>query len=295
MKIKSKIADLTTDRQPTETRDAAFLRKLQQRLKDIQQDYLFDAKEAEEAYQQQRQQTLARHLEIRLRSSEAPRVSEKSLDPKTSKPSCIAPSTTPSTPKNDVFDGASDDEGGGLLDLLQDMPSTEVTEQGTTIVVRDLPLPKRWSGRTPRALLLDHVHKLDRHAIVEFRSISGHSRAKRAAVKIVWERHRDGLHEWTMDNVACHDETQAEQYISTVALHSLTFPPTPGFAIGATAAASSATSFRLLPAVFRDLWGELEEQRNATDDATNRAIWKKLRVILDIKLAAYKVTLTLSS
>ncbi|KAI0094612.1 P-loop containing nucleoside triphosphate hydrolase protein [Irpex rosettiformis] len=288
VKVKSRIDDITAGREPTESRDIAFLRGLQQRLKDIEQNYLFDAKDAERAYKQQRQKTLAQYLDARLRGSDVSRPVQKPLALKPSKPPSTAPSTAPDTPKHDVFDGSSDDEGGGFLDLLQDMPSTEVTDQGTTITVRDLPLPKHWSGRTPRSLLLDYVHKLDRYAIVEFRSISGHSRAKRAAVKIVWERYHNELSEWVMDDVACHDEIQAEHYISGVALHGLTFPPTAGFAIGSTTVGSTATSFRLLPAVFRDLWGELEEQRKTRDDAINRAIWQKLRSILDAKLTDSK-------
>ena len=87
-----------------------------------------------------------------------------------------------------------------------------------------------------------------------------------------------------MEDIACHDLMQAEQYISLIALHALTFPQGEGFAVGGTSAASSQTFFRLLPAVFRDLWDELEEQRRLRDDATNRAVWAKLRAILESKM-----------
>ncbi len=88
-----------------------------------------------------------------------------------------------------------------------------------------------------------------------------------------------------MDDIACHDTTQAEQYIATVALHAVTFSNPEGFAIGGTAAAGSQTSFRLLPPVFRDLWDELEQKRRLDDDVTNRAIWTKICSILKPKLA----------
>ena len=88
-----------------------------------------------------------------------------------------------------------------------------------------------------------------------------------------------------MDDVACHDIAQAEQYVATVALHALTFFNPDGFAIGGTGAAGSQTSFRLLPPVFRDLWDELEQKRRLEDDTTNRAIWEKMRSILEPKLA----------
>jgi ATP-dependent RNA helicase DHX29 len=289
VKLKLRIGELTTDRKPVDTSDAAFIRMLQQRLEEIQKDYLFDAKEAEIIYKQELRKVHAKHLAARLRGTPKEDATPIQHVDKNIEPTSVA-LVEQDTPKQDIFDGASDDEeSGGLLDLLQEMPATEVTDQGTTVHIRDLSLPKHWSGRTPRLLLQDLVHKLDRYALVEFRSISEHSRAKRAALKIVWDRYRDGHSEWSMDDVACHDEIQAEHYIATVAQHSLTFPPMAGFATGATAAASNTTSFRLLPPAFRNLWDELEEKRKENDAATNRAIWAKLKSILDIKLADYKV------
>ncbi|KAI0702499.1 P-loop containing nucleoside triphosphate hydrolase protein [Cytidiella melzeri] len=289
VKLKLRIAELTTDRKSTKTHDTTFLHKLQQRLGEIQQKYLFDAREAEDAYRQERQKVYDKFLEARLRETKPHREAEKQETVKAPKPPSPTASPGPAASQRDVFDDASDDEdAGGFLGLLQEMPTTEVTNHGTTVRVRDLPLPKHWSGRTPRVLLQETVNKLDRYSLIEFRPISGHSRVKRAALKIVWDRYRDGFSEWTMEDVACHDENQAEQYIATVALHALTFSPTPGFAVGATAAASNATSFRLLPPVFRDLWEELEEKRKNNDDATNRAIWLKLKSILDAKIMDYK-------
>jgi hypothetical protein len=70
-----------------------------------------------------------------------------------------------------------------------------------------------------------------------------------------------------------------------IALHALTFPSSEGFAVGGTSAAGGGqTFFRLLPAVFRDLWDELEEKRKAEHDTINRATWAKLQSILDTKL-----------
>jgi ATP-dependent RNA helicase DHX29 len=70
-----------------------------------------------------------------------------------------------------------------------------------------------------------------------------------------------------------------------IALHALTFPSSEGFAAGSTSAAGGGqTFFRLLPAVFRDLWDELEDKRKAEHDAVNRVAWAKLQSILDGKL-----------
>lgn len=83
---------------------------------------------------------------------------------------------------------------------------------------------------------------------------------------------------------------QAEQYISVVALHALTYPALEGFAAGVTSVAGGGqTFFRLLPAVFRDLWDELEEKRRQEDNRINRSAWSKLRTVLDAKLRNNKM------
>jgi ATP-dependent RNA helicase DHX29 len=143
-------------------------------------------------------------------------------------------------------------------------------------------LPKHWSGPMPKNLLRDFVAKIDRYAAISYTILSRHSRAKRASVSISWHsRKRD---EWTMDDVACPEDSQAEQYISTIALHSLTYPSTDGFATSAPVSSSASTSFRLLPAVYRELWDELKISRKVRDDCTNRKIWAKLRCIIEEKI-----------
>jgi len=45
-----------------------------------------------------------------------------------------------------------------------------------------------------------------------------------------------------MEDVACHDDSQAEAYIATIALHALTFPLTEGFQTGTSASSGSQPS-----------------------------------------------------
>ncbi|KAI0757146.1 P-loop containing nucleoside triphosphate hydrolase protein [Daedaleopsis nitida] len=283
VRLKLRIMELTTARRPDEQGDAAFLKALQLRLKEVQTNYLFDDREADALFKEERSKIEAAALQAKLRGlavedstlTKPSRPSQKVKEP----PSRAESATTTS----DVFDGGDDDESGGMFELLEQMPETESTEAGVTVQVRNLALPKYWSGRTPKLLLNETVQKTDKYAVVSFNCISGHSRAKRAAVEIRWNRGKAQV--WSMDDVACYDESQAEQYIATVALHCLTFPNAEGFAIGGTATGSSQTSFRLLPPVFRDLWDELEQNRRLEDDNSNRTIWAKLRTILEPKLA----------
>lgn len=273
------ITELTTHRKPDETRDANFLRNLQKRLLEVQHDYLFDKREAEARLRVERAKADAMFLQSKLRgdgTGVTNAASDVSLRRPLSEPQPVT--ANPADGTHDIFED-DDDSSAGLFEILQAIPSTDVVD-GVTITVRDMGLPKHWSGRTPKILLAETVHKVDRFAAISYSAISPAGRAKRATVEIRWNGNR--LNHWTMEDVACHDAAQAEQYIATVALHSLMFPSLDGFALGNNA---TATSFRLLPAVFRDLWDELEEARRLQDDSRNRSVWAKLSVILDSKMS----------
>ena len=191
--------------------------------------------------------------------------------------------TGPLGTNTDIFDDGSDDESpGGLFEILQEIPATETTASGSTVRLQPMEVPNHWSGRTPKVLLQETITKKDKYAVANYACISGSSRVQRASVTICWDGGR--MQCWSMDDVGCPDLRQAEQYISTVALHALTFPTLDGFTLGGTSAASTQTFFRLLPPVFRNLWDELEAMRRESGDATNRAVWAKLRVIARTKL-----------
>ncbi|PCH33517.1 pre-mRNA-splicing factor ATP-dependent RNA helicase prp22 [Wolfiporia cocos MD-104 SS10] len=266
VRLQMQISDLTTHRQSGERRDATFLEALQRRLEEVKKDYLFDEEEAVAQFQIQRDKADAAALEARLRGT-------------TQVPKIVDVAETSHASSTDIFD-EDGDSPGGMFELLE-MPSTVTTEQGTTVTVRDMTLPKHWSGRTPKDLLKERVHKVDRFATITYKDVSGTSRAKRAAVEIRWDSKRADAR--SMNDVACHSLDQAEQYISTVSLHSLTFPSSEGFAQGGTTTGAMPTSFRLLPPVYRDLWDELEKDRRSRDDAINRSIWLNLRAILESK------------
>ncbi|KAI0651707.1 P-loop containing nucleoside triphosphate hydrolase protein [Trametes meyenii] len=279
VRLKLRIMGLTTHRRADEKADANFLRELQRRLQEVQRDYLFDQREAEAMFAVERSKVEASALESKLRGtsdtvSVKPPARRKVKEPPSRAESIASASTT------DPFDD-NEDLPGGMFELLEQMPETEIIASGVTIQVRDMALPKHWSGRTPKVLLTENVRKTDRYAVISFDSISGSSRAKRSAVEIRWDGGK--IQSWSMDDVACHDTTQAEHYVATIALHALTFPNSEGFAAGGTATGSQ-TSFRLLPPVFRDLWDELEQKRRVDDDSFNRAVWAKLRNILSPKL-----------
>jgi ATP-dependent RNA helicase DHX29 len=261
---------------------AEEIQVIRQMAQELTKDYLFDEKDAQAQYRQERERVNKEILQERLRSSqpEEPLSQTPSVDKQQQSQTPSSRRSTPG-PRIDIFED-SEDSSSGLLAFLDEALSSETNDQGTLIKLRDMALPKHWAGQTPKMLLRDLVVKIDRYAAVSYNIISQQSRVKRANTIISWQgRKRD---EWSMHDVGCHDEAQAEQYIATVALHALTYPLTDGFAASAPSSAGSHTAFRLLPAVYRDLWDELEKSRKIRDDLVNRKAWAKLRDILDFKL-----------
>ena len=282
VRLKMQIANLTSHRQFGNGTDASVLTGLSTQLQAVKKHYFFDEQDAEAQYRIEREKEDALALQSRLRglgdaslASSIPKAGKKR--PPNIRPPQLSPRATVAA---DIFDGDSD-SSTGMLQILDELPES-VTNDGVTIRIRDMALPKHWSGRTPKILLAETVAKANQYAAITYQSISGSSRAKRAAVHIRCEGGKNG--EWKMEDVACHDETQAEAYIATVALHALTFPLTEGFQSGTSTALGSQTFFRLLPAVFRDLWDELEAARKVRDDSINRNVWARLRNIVEPKL-----------
>ncbi|KAK7058857.1 hypothetical protein VNI00_001481 [Paramarasmius palmivorus] len=279
VQTRMKIADLTTHRQVGNTTSAIQLKELQGKLLTIQQNYLFDEEEAETEYRRARESADTEMLRDRLRGKiPANEQSTKKRPPPVQLPPSEGPPSTPPTP--DVFDQDVEEEGG-MLGLLEEMPATESTNDGRTITLRDMALPKHWSGRTPKILLADTIKKADKYAIVTYTLISGESRARRATVRVRWAGKKSD--EWSMEDVACPEENQAEQFIATVALHALTYPASEGFAASNPRASTGQTFFRLLPPVFRDLWDELSDQLKNKNDEINRKVWSSLRSIIEAK------------
>lgn len=281
--LKVKIADLTSNRRVGDTADSSNLQDLRARLEKVKKNYFFNERDAEARYLVERRKADAVALKARLQglstAADSPRVGHpKGI--KKRPPNLLPQASVPPVAVIDIFDEEVGESSGGLFEALEEMPTTVTSDRGTTVTVRDMALPKHWSGRTPKTLLTETVSKADKYAAITYTLLSGDSRAKRAAVSIRWDGRKTD--DFSMDDVACHTEAQAEQYIATIALHELTFPSRDTF----TAAAPSGgqTFFRLLPAVFRDLWDELETTRRSKTDALNRGVWAKLRSIIEPKL-----------
>lgn len=243
--------------------------QLRTKIKAIETDYTFRKVDAEKLYREERTKLDAAQLSARLNgttlepvlpqfpSSIATPAAEQQTAPAT------APGSSPPSPS--VAHGASNgsgpaaegadpiEEGGFFGNLLEETPTEETTEQGTTIPIRDLSLPKHFSGKTPKVSLEETVRKLDKPATVKFMNHQRGSRAVRASVTIRWSDAR--VQQWDMDDVACSDQPQAFNYVATIAL----------FAI-----ANQTAVNKQLPTVFRDLWDELVAKKKEEDEGHYR-------------------------
>lgn len=267
---------------------------LKDKIQAVESDYTFRKVDAEKVYRAERTKLDAAQLAARLNGTtlETPFAAASSLGPST--PSDVSSgangaSVTPSapfsegaTPSASGLTGANgsssapaspgrsangavedkDDEGffGTMLD---EMPTEEINDEGTSIPVRNMALPKHFSGRTPRISLQDTVRKLDKHAKVTFAVIS-RSRAVRASVTIRWSPDESGapgrVQYFDMQDVACWDQKQAYDYIATVAL----------FAIATSPQGNGMALNKALPTVFRDLWDDFVAERTAQEEERYR-------------------------
>ena len=277
VRLKLHLDDLTRPPRTKSKADSPELGQLRERINAIKRDYLFEESRAEELYHMERKRVEAIALREKLQGVTPASVEPvKNTDARKHQMAETMAVSEQKLPGNDIFDRDDEDD---LLEML-DIPSSETTSDGVTVTIRDMALPKPLSGRTPKILLQEMVTKRDRHAVVSYAAISGASRARRASVSIRWDGQRTQT--WSMTDVGCRQEHEAEQYIATVALHALSFPPPDRFS---GSYQNGPTSFRLLPAVFRDLWDELESTRKEDENTANRAAWAKLRSILDPKLS----------
>lgn len=251
---------------------------LEEKLRTMKSHYFFDERDAEQLYRSELEKVTAQHLRAKLHGSLEP------ARPNTPQ-STDVPMTVTTRPElelqPDLFDQEDVESSGGLLEIL-DAPSEVEGPRGTMISLKDMPFHKQSGGKLPQVVLLEYVSKVDRYAAVTFTSLSGQSRAKRFGVRVLWAGHK--MDEWKMEDIACHEESQAEQYIATVALHALSFPRTEGFAAGSMSSPIGNSFFRLFPPVFRDLWDELEGDRKLSQARINREIWAKLWSIVGQKI-----------
>ena len=237
------------------------LQTLRDRLAKVKQNYLFREKDAEALYRSEKVKADAAAKTARLRAPPAASAVASRKQGKASRATSETPAAASSEPAT-----VSDSGDGSLLGgVFEAMDGDSPSNTSVAIAVRDMALPKLWTGRTPQLQLRDTISQVDKFALVGFGRVGGASRIARASCTIRWSDSRADY--WEMKEVGCMDEAQANNFISVVALHALSSEVAAGFATSGTSASAKIFSFiRLLPAAYRDLWDDLEQQRTKQEE-----------------------------
>lgn len=160
---------------------------------------------------------------------------------------------------------------GGMLDEPQLSSGQEVRESnGPVMPIRSMPIPKSFSfsGNVPKTLLRSAFAKSTHPVSISFVKLSGDSRVIRVGLEVGWSSTRRRV--WRMDDIACEDLAEAENYVSTLALHDLSEVKT-----------IPNVNWRTMPPEYRELWEELEVMRLNRERAAKRDVWAKMMELLN--------------
>lgn len=176
----------------------------------------------------------------------------------------------------DSMAGSDDEEEGGLFGNMLDEPEPTVDVGPTTntiVKVRSMPIPKQFAftGNTAKALLRSTLSKAARHAAISYVRLSPNPRIARSGLQIQWSA--DKRRVWKMDELACESVEEADNYVSTLALHELML-----------SGDLPSVNWRSLPPAYRELWDELEQANSEKMAAAKREQWKKIKDLVDQKL-----------
>lgn len=239
-----------------ETRE---IRALKQKIAMVEKEYMFSRKDACESglrdvlmkvisFNALKKQYEVTALESRLRGGEGG-PTEQLL------PDILSTSISENGDEDGIF--------GGLLDEPSGSP--DEANKNTTVNVVSMPIPKQnaFGGSVPKVLLRTLLEKSAKQAVITYALLSGASRAVRVGLEISWSSQRRRV--WRMEDIACGDMVEAENYVSTLALAELTAS---GDVVG--------VNWKSMPVAYRDLWEKLEREQQAADDEDKRRIWSEI-------------------
>jgi len=180
------------------------------------------------------------------------------------------PEETPDVVQAGSGSDSEDDIFGNMLEEPdpEAAPTQQIEDPASTMQIRSMPVPKSFafSGNIPKAMLKAALAKTSKPASVSYIKLSGYSRAIRVGLEISWTSERRRV--WKMDEIACDDLVEAENYVATLALSELSSRGEIG-----------GVNWRAMPPEYRELWEELETQRGEEVKVEKRQFWSKIRDI----------------
>lgn len=267
--------------------------KLQQRLKKIESDVLFDQHTADMQWLERRNDLMQDRADRRrLRLEDAPKDNPQSAngpDEKLVEPNAsddiMAEAEAAAQKLLEEMD--EDDVGlGGMFGDPEDSPMSGPGQTGET-AVSNITLRNfgKITGITPRRTFEEACRSRDPGAKVQYKLVSPTTYSARHSIIVSWSKNQEPIDSTitsdvevqsnerkiiiTMAQTSCPEVSQSESYVSTVAL----------FLIFSNSLKEEKLALRLPPA-FRDLYQELVESRREKRDAADRENIKSLRELI---------------
>ncbi|KAG9825662.1 ATP-dependent RNA helicase A, partial [Aureobasidium melanogenum] len=266
--------------------------KLQQRLKSIESDVLFDKDLADMRWIEERNQILQTQSE-RKRFNLAGEAKKKesdegsSITPRESATDDVMAEAEAAAQQLLDEMGEDDEMLGGMFGeategASNDAASGQPDKVGSNLTVRNF---GKITGINPRRTFEEACRSRDSGAKVSYKMVSATTYNSRHSVTVQWSKDQDIIDSSftpdvnvassdrrtvvTMANIACPETLQSEGYVSTVALF-LLFSNSP----------KEEKSALRLPPTFRDLWQELVDARQEKRDNADRETVKSLRELV---------------
>ncbi|BEJ01119.1 hypothetical protein CcaverHIS631_0509760 [Cutaneotrichosporon cavernicola] len=239
--------------------------KIRNKTNRLEKEYMFSKKDADALLKVMRSKRDMKRLEAKL----------KNIRPPSTTNSVTPAETPPSTSALDSFVSDDGDEEGSLFGNMLDEPEghVEVEQVANSVInVLSLPVPKQFAlvGNTAKNLLRTTTSKSSRPAVISYARLSPNPRVARAGLEIRWSSEKRRV--WRMEDIACESVEEAENYVSTLALHDLV-----------VSGDLLPFNWRSMPPAYRDLWDELEQTHTGRELAAKREIWKKMKALVDKK------------
>ncbi|KAL1310940.1 hypothetical protein AAFC00_001163 [Neodothiora populina] len=275
--------------------------KLQQRLKKLESDALFDQYTADLKWLEQRNELMQERSERRrLRLDEERKDTPQSASSPSGHP-LDRPAESSAT--DDIMAEAEreaqkllaemeeDDGISGMFGEPTESTSREDGAPGDTgatnisVSIRNF---GKITGISPRRTFEEACRSRDSGAKVYFKLVSPTTYSARHSVTVTWSKDQDAVDPAlidgvkvqsstrktivTMTGIACPDTSQSEAYVSTVSL----------FLLFSSSPKEERVALRLPPA-FRDLWQEFIDARREKRDSADRDTVKSLRELIRLQ------------
>ncbi|KAE8145083.1 P-loop containing nucleoside triphosphate hydrolase protein [Aspergillus avenaceus] len=254
--------------------------KLRRKIAGIENDVLFDRKEAEH-YWKEKLDDLRKEAAF-LRQNPPNGHTSEELEDKDQ-------SAEKDTDNRTDFQPVDDEE---TADLLGDMFQAEEPVLETGIILEELNKAAinvrdfgKWTGLSPRKVLEDTCKARETGCTIVFRDFSPAPHLNKKAVEVRWSKpqevpssflwatatHKSGPYATfvSMDTIATPTTQQAEAFVSTLALFVLFSPNS-----------KEGKAYLRLPAVWRELWTEFSNAKKVQEDEADKETVKQLKKLV---------------